>query len=310
MARRNTSNSKSSTKTYSETTLHELFVNLIRTWEVWMVVVSIIGDIAIWAWANVDPLVKLLATVTLALVNLIFIFWSRLSRMIKAVFPTEEKTLINGLPDLARRVHICRLQGLASQAQEFAVIRKQYRPKRELYRELIELVDAMQTESNDELLAISSTMITDFLFEELAQDYLRANQEASLRGVPIKRIFLLDEEDINNRDVREVIKLHHEALQLSSSAPTGSRESGVKWILSKYLRPSERAKDFALLSRQILVTQNPGGERYDISWVASEITEALRAFDPESKDTIWYHPEAKDYNSLPPLVHMPQPKRR
>lgn len=144
-----------------------------------------------------------------------------------------------------------------------------------------------------EIMAISRFNILDFLNDDNAKKYLSENAEAIKNGISVRRIFILDGEMINLRDYRRVLEDHDK--KLKSTENSGSKRSGVKWILLRHAG-DDKGQDFALFYPFVVMRQRPGGRQLEVCQQELEIKDASEAFD-----RLWSNPNAKNVTQLPPI---------
>ena len=154
--------------------------------------------------------------------------------------------------------------------------------KREMYQNLIKFASVMSTNNNDEILAVSSVDISEFETNPYAVAYRDVNVDCFKNGVPVKRIFLLTDADLGNKDAVNIIKTH------------GDKLSEVRWIKKKFLNSDERNQDFAIFNNCILVEQNKAANRYEIIISDKDkINESRKIFSQ-----IWNNPNTKSWEKL------------
>jgi hypothetical protein len=150
----------------------------------------------------------------------------------------------------------------------------------DMYRELIGLTNAVSRHragaTTGSVLAISSINIEDFEEEPLAEAYLEANRDAVSRYVTVQRVFLLDQQQAADGQVRGLIARHEKALK---GDPDGFGESGVKWLLKSQVPLADRAEDFALFAEEALVTQGRSGRRVELSQDREKMARAFATFE-------------------------------
>lgn len=153
------------------------------------------------------------------------------------------------------------------------------------YREVIELTDAVSEGRLGDIVAISSIRITDFEEEPFAQGYFEANRRARRNGVVIRRLFIINPEDLEDRSIRPIIEQH--AVELKSI----NGEEGVKWMLKRDAG-NHHSEDFALFASAAVVRQLLNGD-FNFSEVATVVKERRQIFDE-----LWRNPSAKTIDEL------------
>lgn len=152
-------------------------------------------------------------------------------------------------------------------------------PKKSMYSELIQLCILLDPEYDEELCAISGIDIDDFSRVQAAKDYLAAGTECIVRGVPVRRLFILESEaDFDNIAIETAFDETYSDLveEPADRGAGGASEkarsrSGLLWLMRDQLddldkKWGERAKknrDFALFGghkrQRIIVTQQASG---------------------------------------------------
>jgi hypothetical protein len=165
----------------------------------------------------------------------------------------------------------------------------------DMYRELIGLTNAVAQHraghATGSILAISSINIEDFEEEPLAEAYLDANRAAVARYVTVQRVFLLDQQQAADGQVRGLIERHEKALSGDKVGAAGG--SGVKWIFKTQVSLADRTEDLALFAHEALVTQAASGKRVELTQDSDKI---LRAY--ETFKRLWDLPQAKAPSEL------------
>lgn len=161
--------------------------------------------------------------------------------------------------------------------------------KKEMYHELTKFTEALSKKDRDSIRAVSCINIEDFQLDPFAEGYFRANVACVARGVPVRRIFLLDYTDISNPRVQHIVKTHGRSLKDASVAPG----TAVKWINKKLLDVSLRDEDLALFDDCIVVRQRR--EDYEITLADRE--DVSRAAETFSQ--LWDHEGCLDFTELP-----------
>lgn len=171
--------------------------------------------------------------------------------------------------------------------------------KEETYREVIELTNVVAEQRLGEIVAISSLNIEDFEEEPLAEAYLEANRRAVEQGVPIRRLFLLSEQQRTDSYVREMIHKHATALK-----QTGSGSEAVRWMTKSAAGPRDQHEDFALFAEQAVVRQMVNG-RFELNEVPETVRDLKRLFL-----RLWDHQHVKFVDQLVPSTPRGSQARR
>ena len=154
--------------------------------------------------------------------------------------------------------------------------------KREMYQNLIKFANAMSKSSNNEILAVSSLDVFAFQTDPYAMAYLDVNEDCADNGVPVKRIFLLSNDQLKTKDAVRLVKKHGEKL------------SEVKWMKKSFLSDGEQDQDFAIFDNCILVEQKKATNKYEIIISdSSSINEAKQTFSQ-----IWDNRNAKPWTTI------------
>lgn len=168
--------------------------------------------------------------------------------------------------------------------------------KRMMYPELSKFAKSMSREDGDEIHAVSSIEISKFQLDPFAKDYLELNADCVARGVPVKRIFLLAESDLDNRDVIDTIVTHGKRLSEVGKAAKKGRvketSTGVRWIRKRHLSPEEKNQDLAIFDKCIVARQLV--DEYEVTFNDErELQKAETTFQ-----LFWSHTYCEDYTVL------------
>jgi hypothetical protein len=231
---------------------------------------------------------KVSIVILLGVSELVFFFGRVIRGELKGVARRSLNTLPDGLPTTIAHHFADEREKLLGRAHELAENKSCDLEKHEMYATLIRLTDAVTLRFSGTLsaaiYAVSGTDINDFEREVLAQEYLEANQRAASGLVVVRRLFLLDSNQLYSHRILAIMKKHEDAL------PTrGSESSGVKWLL-KSDAGGDKDLDCALFANEALVRQvyRPGGAKGELTVNDGQITPALDAFG-----RLWRHPRAR-----------------
>lgn len=240
---------------------------------------------------------KISIVILLGVVELVFVFSRVILGELKAISNRTLNVLPGGIPtSIFHHLDGERLNILL-RARELAENKSCDLEKHEMYATLISLTDAVAARLSGTLsaaiYAVSGTEIGDFEREVLAKDYLDANRKAVSAQVAVRRLFLLDNSQLNSGKILAIMKKHEDAL--SAPAQLGA---GVRW-LPKSDAGRDRDLDFALFANQALVRQvvRPGGVKGELTVNDQQVLPALETFD-----RLWQHPNARrvsDYQPRP-----------
>jgi hypothetical protein len=165
--------------------------------------------------------------------------------------------------------------------------------KHEMYSTLIHLTDTVTARQAGTLgaaiYAVSGTNVEDFQREVLAKSYLAANKRAVASQVVVRRLFLLDSNQLKSPRVRAIMEMHQNALKGPGEG------SGVKW-LRKTDAGDDRDLDFALFGAEVLVRQvfRAGGVKAELTVNEAQVFPTLQAFE-----RLWSHKSAQPLTALP-----------
>jgi hypothetical protein len=238
---------------------------------------------------------KVSIVILLGVAELVFFFGRVIRGELRKLAARSLNVLPDGLPVTIFHHLYGERESLLSRAQELADNKSCDLEKHEMYATLIHLTDTVTTRFSGTLsaaiYAVSGTDIEDFEREMLAKEYLDANRRAAVGLVVVRRLFLLDANQLRSPRIREIMKKHEGAL-----STVGAADSGVKW-LPKSNAGSDRDLDFAVFANEALVRQvyRPGGAKGELTVNDGQITPALEAFE-----RLWEHPRARsvaDYDA-------------
>jgi hypothetical protein len=231
---------------------------------------------------------KVAIGILLGVAEIVFLFAKAIHGEVRRLGERSLNVLPNNLPSTISHHLDNQRANLLSRATELSENKLCDLEKHEMYATLINLTDTVTTRYAGTLsaaiLAVSGTDIDDFEREILAQEYLDANKRAAAALVVVRRLFLLDANQLNSRKVRAIMKKHEDAL--SARADAGS---AVKW-LAKSAAGVDRDLDFALFANEALVRQvyRPGGAKGELTVNGGQIEPALAAFE-----RLWDHPRVR-----------------
>jgi hypothetical protein len=255
----------------------------------------VIAGIIINSSSHLQDHSKLALEILLGVFEIVFIFSRRIERRLK-VLADDSLTVIPR--DRLGRVLYQHLDDqrikLLTRAEQLADQSDCELEKHEMYAELIGLTNAVTLvksgHTDGKIVAISSTNVEDFEEEPLAEAYLHANRVAVERHIHVRRLFLLDAQQVRANEVVGLLAKHDTALKPST---THGRQSGARWLLKSQLPPEDRAEDFALFADGPLVIQAPGGARFELTQDDMKVSRALDTFD-----RLWNHPEVHQVADL------------
>lgn len=240
------------------------------------------------ATSHAEDSTKISIVILLAVAEMMFAF----GRIILAKLGKLSQSL-SVLPDDLPSTLLHHLDGeraeLLTRAQELSENMACDLEKHEMYATLVHLTDTVTTRKSGTLgaaiYAVSGTNIEDFQREVLAKEYLAANERAASSQVVVRRLFLLDANQINSRRVGAIMRMHETALQAQ-----GAKGSGVRW-LRKTDAGDDRELDFALFAHEVLVRQvpRPGGVKAELTVNDIQVRPTLLAFE-----RLWAHQHARD----------------
>jgi hypothetical protein len=231
---------------------------------------------------------KVSIVILLAVAELVFFFGRVIRGELKKLAERSLNVLPAGLPLTISHHLDGERESLLSRAHELAENKSCDLEKHEMYATLIHLTDTVTTRRSGTLsaaiYAISGTDIEDFEREVLAREYLDANERAAVGLVVVRRLFLLDANQLHSPRIRAIMKKHEDAL-----STVDGTDSEVKW-LSKSNAGSDRNLDFAVFANEALVRQvyRPGGAKGELTVNDGQITPALEAFE-----RLWEHPKTR-----------------
>jgi hypothetical protein len=240
------------------------------------------------ATSHVEDSTKLSLGILLGVVELVFLFGRLILREMRKLAARIFAVLPDDLPvTLFHHLDGERL-GLLTRARELSQSMVCDLEKHEMYAELIGLTDTVTTVKSGTLgaaiYAVSGTNIEDFQREVLAKEYLDANARAVAKQVTVRRLFLLDGNQVHSPRVAAIMRMHETALQAK-----GSIDSGVKWLL-KTNAGGDSDLDFALFAHEVLVRQvlRPGGVKAELTVNDTQLAPTLAAFH-----RLWTHKDAR-----------------
>lgn len=202
----------------------------------------------------------------------------------------ECKGSLRRLAEQERRTYEVFMDNIVAEEGRYAV------DKSMMYLELIKFANAMSRDDCDEIRAVSSIEISNFQRDPFAMLYLDKNADCVACGVPVRRIFLLTEADLSNRDVLDIIVTHGKrlcAIDKVVDARDGNEIStGVKWINKRYLSDDERRHDLAIFDKCIVARQRVG--EYELTFNdEKDLAKAEATFK-----LFWEHTNCEDYTVL------------
>jgi hypothetical protein len=166
--------------------------------------------------------------------------------------------------------------------------------KHEMYAELIGLTEIVRQfyagGPKGRIWAISSVNIEDFDDEPLAEAYLDATSRAVGEDVTVRRLFLLDDRQVQDRQVAALLRRHERALGGKASSDGG----GVKWLGKARLQRADQFQDFALFADDVLVAQNISGDLAELGFDDVKVNRARETFS-----RLWHDSAAQDISGLP-----------
>lgn len=223
------------------------------------VVLSLIAVVAVAAqrdWPIETRVVTDLAVAALNAIILVLLYFYRQMAKLTRLFPStklEGRVVKSYIDNKIRNVQ--EISEAFSKRRSYSV--KVY----EMYQELIQLTEIMNPHHRDRIIAVSSVNILAFLTEPYAADYLKANERAVSRGVPVHRIFLLEQHDPYDPRILELVNAHDQALSATKSHIDKTRsqedksEVRVKWFYKSEISSQMRNQDFAIFGGSVLVRQ-------------------------------------------------------
>lgn len=172
--------------------------------------------------------------------------------------------------------------------------------KQMMYPELTKFAKAMSRVDGDEIRAVSSIDISSFQLDPFAADYLNVNVECVGDGIPVRRVFVLRDADLDNQDVIRVVVTQGDRLTAKAksvaSRPEETISTMVKWINAKHLGRDERGHDLAIFSRCIVARQRV--DDYEVTFNdEQDLKKAEVLFN-----RFWTHPKSQNYTELKKLL--------
>jgi len=242
----------------------------------------------ITATSNAPDSTKVSIGVLLGVAELVWLFGRFILSEIKKLGERSLNVLPADLP-AAIAYHLTgQRDSLLARAHELAANQTCDLEKHEMYATLIHLTNTVTVRFSGSasafILAVSGTDIEDFEREVLAREYLDANRQAVLGLVVVRRLFLLDANQLHSPKIRAIMGRHEEALSVISGA-----DSGVRW-LAKSDAGDDRRLDFAIFASEALVRQvdRPGGAKGELTVNLGQIEPTLQAFE-----RLWEHDRAR-----------------
>jgi hypothetical protein len=236
------------------------------------------------ATSNAPDSTKVSIVVLLGVAELVWFFGRFILSEVKKLGERSLNVLPAELPATISHHLTAERDNLLSRAHELAENKTCDLEKHEMYATLINLTDTVTARfagnASAAIYAVSGTDIEDFEREVLAREYLEANKRAVLGLVVVRRLFLLDTNQLHSPKIRTIMQKHEEAL----STVTGA-DSGVRW-LAKSDAGSDRGLDCAVFANEALVRQvyRPGGAKGELTVNISQIMPTLEAFG-----RLWEH---------------------
>lgn len=270
-------------------------------WDSWLVeiLVSVILSFAglYISSLNLDHGTKIPLELMLGFIEVSFVsfrmFDRRLTNVVTELHRNMDRTFHSAVQHIPRdslsnvsELWLCRKRdNLLEYAHELAINHAIEFKKEGAYREVIELTDAVSEGRLGDIVAISSMQIADFEKEPLAKGFFEANRRARGNGVVIRRLFIINPEDLKDRSIRPIIEQH--AVELKSI----NGEEGVKWMLKRDAG-NHHSEDFALFASATVVRQLLNGD-FSFSEVTAVVKERRQIFDE-----LWRNPSAKTIDEL------------
>ena len=240
------------------------------------------------ATSHAEDSTKISIVILLGVVELVYGFGRTILKQLHRISARTLSVLPDNLPSTLFHHLDGERVDLLTRARELSQNRACDLEKYEMYAALVHLTDTVTNRKSGTLgaaiYAVSGTHIEDFQREELAQEYLDANQRAVSNQVAVRRLFLLDTNQAHSPRVAAIMKRHEEALK-----EQGNSGSGVKW-LQKGNAGEDKDLDFALFAHEVLVRQvlRPGGVKAELTVNGAQVTPALQAFE-----RLWAHKDAR-----------------
>jgi hypothetical protein len=238
----------------------------------------------ITATSDAPDSTKVSIVVLLGVAELVWLFGRFILSEMKGLGERSLNVLPADLPTTIAHHLTGERDSLLARAHELAANKTCDLEKHEMYATLIRLTNTVTARfagsAGASILAVSGTDLEDFQREVLAREYLEANRHAALGLVVVRRLFLLDANQLHSPKIRAIMVRHQEALSVVPGT-----ESGVRW-LAKSDAGSDRRLDFAVFANEALVRQvdRPGGAKGELTVNLGQIEPALQAFD-----RLWEH---------------------
>jgi hypothetical protein len=230
---------------------------------------------------------KVSIVVLLVVAELVWFFGRLILSEVKKLGERSLNVLPADLPTMIAHHLTGERDTLLARAHELAASQTCDLEKHEMYATLIHLTDTVTVRfagsASAFILAVSGTDLEDFEREVLAREYLDANRRAAKGLVVVRRLFLLDSNQLHSAKIRAIMLGHKEALSVVSET-----DPGVKW-LAKSDAGNDRSLDFAVFANEALVRQvnRPGGTKGELTVNLGQIEPALEAFE-----RLWDHNRA------------------
>lgn len=263
-------------------------------------------SIGLW-WADnltgFSQLENIIITIALGILDLLIIMmihlFRRFSEVIKSVDYAKERSgvplkeeIVQRLNTLTIKVYEDKLEYDSRLVRSMADQSKYLVDRGEWYLETSRLCRSMHG-MDGEIVAISAFNIKDFISDENAKKYLNENIEAINNGIQVRRLFIIDSADQDDRDIRYVLNEHGTKLKPPSNCHKRVIDSGVKWILGKYAG-EDKGQDFALFYPYVVVRQRVGGRQLEVCQQQVEIFDAYNTFE-----RLWKKQTAQTIDKLP-----------
>jgi len=256
----------------------------------------VIASICIVSFAELPSALDISIIVSFFVVDVIYVQLSVLNRRLNRIERAINPLASTDLARVMRNVIQCKLDAIGSLRHDLLDDKRCTVPKRDMYKWLIDFTNIMEPQYSDEITAISSTNIEDFVNEAYGQEYLEANRIAVVKGITVRRLFLLSKENIARPDVVSIVHRHERALS-PDALIGGSQEPPVKWLLKSDAPPAHQDEDFAIFTKGAMVAQKGSAraQQYIIELNPGEIAAARRTFD-----SLWSDLRCKLPSELPP----------
>lgn len=274
--------------------------------ELCIVVIYVLIAFFLWAIEPVTQLTRgetLIITLALGLLDVQFVFISRVLRRLDQVLQRTGASELDWRDDIRRmtdgQLNELTLSAVCGKSSlYFAKVRtmasegKYLTDKSEVYGEITMYCQTLR-DLKGELMAVSAFNIDDFVNYPDAGYYLSANADLMHQGKTVRRIFILDPEDLDRTDFRHMLQIHDQQLTPHKADITEAKDSGVKWVLRRHAKENAD-QDFALFYPYVIVRQATIGSKLDVSQIKVELDEAARVFE-----SLWNDPNSKHVSQLP-----------